>query len=1080
MAKKVENKDLFAADLMGKTIKDVELLIVELDKLEAKIVTVAKAQKTILAKEDNKTIGSIQRTTKAVNQLSEAEKIQQTLLKQKQTLDTKLKAARTVQAQQNAENNLLLQQQNKIIKEAARENLGLTNAYTKLTGATNKAQAEFKRLAAEFGVNSKQANAARLKFEQLDNKLRQVNNAARDGRRDVGRYGLALDKVGGFLRSGLGALGITAVIAGVARVFLDAAETVRKFDESIADLRKTTGLGDESARKLAKSLTTIDTRSSVFELVELATAAGRLGIAEKDIKDFVEQADKLFVALGDDLGGTAEEIATSIGKISSVFGVEAAEGVGEGLNKIGSVINELAGSTKANAGNILDFTNRLAGIAPAANISVQNVAGLAATLDSFGQSMEVGSSALSKLIPEIGKDLPKFAKLAGVSVEEFSKILNTDGNEALLRVLEGAKSTKGGIEGLTQTLGNLGVDSARAAGVVGVLSNNIDEVRKNQKLANEAFEEGVSLTNEFNIKNQTLDASIDKLGNSYDKFILSLENGSGAISKATKFVVNMLQTFIGSLTDFNDGNFTRAWQGYVDAYTGGATNLVGAYDLMIAAQDKFIDRLRKENLETIKSEKVRNALIHALVESGASAEEAAQKYIELVKEKMNEIKANKSVVDSTNLVVESTKRTVAVIEAEISAQQKLLKEQSDRKGHKAIEDKIKILEREKEAITGSTKSKKDALKTEKDLKKAEEDALKIANERLKILDDLEIRNIEDKFLKEKALRQQQFEEQIADLEKRGVLTAEIEKELKQELINDLADIDKKEVEERLEREKKADNDRFEIEKKQIEEEARIRKELTEAGLQVIEDLVNNYYDKQLKALDKQLEKTGERVDFLREKAKNSMLASEESLAFEQKKEAELEQQRIKTQQQQQRIQALMTVISTYNAKVNANDPTPLQSTIRDLGVLRALAGTLQGFYDGTDDVGKSLGKPQLKGKDGHIVRVDGKEQIWSEKDRKAVGYRDRDEIKGIVSIFDSGVLDEIMKYDKSNEVINPSAFAMNGMSLKMISKLEQISENIKGIQIPEGTVNIDEVRKLITLTTKKGNRIKKERSKLFN
>src|SRR5690606_3824932 len=165
MAKKVENKDLFADDLMGKTIKDVELLIVELDKLEAKIVTVAKAQKTILEKEDSKSIGSIQRTTKAVNELSEAEKIQQNLLKQKQTLETKLKAARTVQAQQNAETNLLLQQQNKIIKDAAKESLGLTNAYTKLTAQTNKAQANFKKLAAEFGVNSKQAKAAKLEFD---------------------------------------------------------------------------------------------------------------------------------------------------------------------------------------------------------------------------------------------------------------------------------------------------------------------------------------------------------------------------------------------------------------------------------------------------------------------------------------------------------------------------------------------------------------------------------------------------------------------------------------------------------------------------------------------------------------------------------------------------------------------------------------------------------------------------------------------------------------------------------------------------------------------------------------------------
>src|SRR3990167_8185969 len=121
------------------------------------------------------------------------------------------------------------------------------------------------------------------------------------------------------------------------------------------------------------------------------------------------------------------------------------------------------------------------------------------------------------------------------------------------------------------------------------------------------------------------------------------------------------------------------------------------------------------------------------------------------------------------------------------------------------------------------------------------------------------------------------------------------------------------------------------------------------------------------------------------KAELGQLASQESLAFEEKKQAELEKARAKAQKNQQKAQAFFTVLSTYQGKVNANDPTPLQSTIRDLGVLRALAGQLTGFLEGTDDVGKSLGKPQLKGKDGHIVRVDGKEQIWSDKDRADVG-----------------------------------------------------------------------------------------------
>ena len=493
-------------------------------------------------------------------------------------------------------------------------------------------------------------------------------------------------------------LGITTAVAGIGAAIYDVGQTVVKFDEAIADLRKTTGLGDESARNLAQTLMTIDTKSSVSELMELATAAGRLGIAEKDIKDFVEQSDKLFVALGDDLGGTAEQIATNIGKISSVFGVELQQGVGEGLNKIGSVFNELAGNTKAGAGSILDFTNRMAGIAPAANISVQNIAGLGATLDSFGQSMEVGASTLAKLLPEMGKNLPHFAKLAGVSVQEFSSIMKKDGNEALLMVLEGAKSTKGGIEGLTQTLGNLGVDSARAAGIVGVLSENIDVVRENQALANKAFEEGTSLTNEFNIKNETLGATFKKLGNTYDKMILSIENGSGVFSMALKSIVggiNDVLEAIGGL--FQGGDFVDLANNWAKA-TGGMQTGVKGLNETIENVDKSFSKLTDEQL---RSENTIRKMIGVYQKLGLSKDEISEKlrfFTSGTKENTLAIEDNNTKVDNS---IALTNKQIKAIEDRNKAIQNALKDDAEE-----IEIPISgfVLEGDKEDIWGDIKA----------------------------------------------------------------------------------------------------------------------------------------------------------------------------------------------------------------------------------------------------------------------------------------------------------------------------------------------------------------------------------------
>jgi len=77
-----------------------------------------------------------------------------------------------------------------------------------------------------------------------------------------------------------------------------------------------------------------------------------------------------------------------------------------------------------------------------------------------------------------------------------------------------------------------------------------------------------------------------------------------------------------------------------------------------------------------------------------------------------------------------------------------------------------------------------------------------------IADELEIALIKDQFERERAERSAQFDQKILDLEAQGLLTNEIEKNLKQQLVNDLEEIDKKAAEERdAQRQKELDDER---------------------------------------------------------------------------------------------------------------------------------------------------------------------------------------------------------------------------------------------------------------------------------
>jgi hypothetical protein len=205
----------------------------------------------------------------------------------------------------------------------------------------------------------------------------------------------------------------------------------------------------------------------------------------------------------------------------------------------------------------------------------------------------------------------------------------------------------------------------------------------------------------------------------------------------------------------------------------------------------------------------------------------------------------------------------------------------------------------------------------------------------------------------------------------------------------------------------------EQEDKQKESEEK-RRELIAESIEAINDLIDKGFEKRIDALNKQIEDTSKRADQLREKASEGQLASEESLAFEQKKEAELERERERTRKRQERAKAFFSVLTAFNQ--NDGD---LGKTITDISVLRGLAGSLTGFSDGgyTGDGGKYEAAGVVhKG-----------EFVIDKETTKKMGLRGANMNEFKNQIYDTSMLNDLMKYDKSNEVFNPVGFNLNGL-----------------------------------------------------
>lgn len=300
---------------------------------------------------------------------------------------------------------------------------------------------------------------------------------------------------------------LTAVFSGVNR----AKESFKEWDEAIADAMKTTQLSREEMLLLNADLKKIDTRTTQNRLLGLTRIAGKLGIDGRDsILQFVGAADKIDLALGEDLGGDAEDAIREIGKLVDIFNLEGQYGLEQSMLKTGSAINSLGMASTANEGYIVNFTKRIAGIAPNANIAIDKVLGLAATLDKYGQMSETAATAVGQTITGMYKRTEDFARVAHMSFGEFKELLEKDANEAFIRVLEGMNRGGEGMATVVKALDSLNLQGQRASTVLGSLAKHSDELRNQQLLANQAFDEGTSIIDEFNTKNNTATAQSEK------------------------------------------------------------------------------------------------------------------------------------------------------------------------------------------------------------------------------------------------------------------------------------------------------------------------------------------------------------------------------------------------------------------------------------------------------------------------------------------------------------------------------------------------------------------------------------------
>lgn len=332
---------------------------------------------------------------------------------------------------------------------------------------------------------------------------------------------------------------LTRTITGVSMKFRQAAEDAAKLDDVYADVMKTTGLLHEEVEGLDKALMQIDTRTSREQLLLLARDAGKLGIQGKEnILGFVRAADQIQVALGEDLG---EGAIRNLGKIADVLGYTQSMGIEKSLLSIASSINAVGQASTASEAYLVDFTQRLAGVAAQTGISAANIIGFASGLDQSAMKVEMASTAFQKFIMKLYEDPAKFAEYANLEVEKFTDLLKNDANQAIITVLKSLKD-QDGFASLVPIFKDMGLDGARAVSVLAAMATNINAVTEAQELANKEFEKATSVTEEYTTKNNNLQAQLEKARKEFKNASIALgQSLNPVLLKSTKGITYLIK-----------------------------------------------------------------------------------------------------------------------------------------------------------------------------------------------------------------------------------------------------------------------------------------------------------------------------------------------------------------------------------------------------------------------------------------------------------------------------------------------------------------------------------------------------------
>lgn len=435
---------------------------------------------------------------------------------------------------------------------------------------------------------------AQIKLEDYKNKLKDVENQITSNGKKLEEWGDKVQKSGDKIEKAGSKL--SAFSAATVAALVGASKSAIDFETAFTGVEKTVDATPEQLENIKQGIRDMakEIPASTTEIAGVAEAAGQLGIKTENILSF----SKAMIDLGNSTNLTADEAASQLAKFANIMNMSQSD-----FDKLGSSIVDLGNHFATTEADIVEMAMRLAGAGKQVGLSEGQVLGLATALSSVGIEAEMGGSAISKAMVKMqnavdlgggkmetvlkkagmslhemellaanspkdfkalagsldmtstelknmitaGTNLEDFAKVSGMTVEQFKKAWKEDAAGALSAFIQGLGHAEDKGESAITMLSEMGLTEVRLRDSLLRAANAGELFTDALKTGTTAWEDNTALANEANKRYATLQSKIQIATNKLkdlaitfgNKLMPSIDKGIGKIESITQKVEDL-------------------------------------------------------------------------------------------------------------------------------------------------------------------------------------------------------------------------------------------------------------------------------------------------------------------------------------------------------------------------------------------------------------------------------------------------------------------------------------------------------------------------------------------------------------